>query len=68
VVELALIAGITEAGGADARVVAAVVLHRLLTFVLPIGIGAITYLYWRHNRSWRDSAPPLSETGTVVSS
>jgi uncharacterized protein (TIRG00374 family) len=63
VVELALIAGLTEAGGDGARVVAAVLLHRLLTFVLPIGIGAVTYLYWRRNRSWRDSAPPLSETG-----
>jgi uncharacterized protein (TIRG00374 family) len=68
VVELALITGITQAGGADARVVAAVVLHRLLTFVLPIAIGAVTYLYWRRNRSWRDSAPRLSEVGTVVSS
>ena len=21
--------------------------------------GAITYVYWRRNRSWRDTAPPL---------
>ena len=21
--------------------------------------GGLTYLYWRHNRSWRDSAPPM---------
>lgn len=66
VVELALIAGLTEAGGDDARVVAAVLLHRLLTFVVPIGVGGLTYLYWRRNRSWRDSAPPLSDSGTVV--
>jgi uncharacterized membrane protein YbhN (UPF0104 family) len=66
VVELALIAGLTGAGGDDARVVAAVLLYRLLTYVLPIAVGGLTYLYWRRNRSWRDSAPPLSETGTVV--
>jgi uncharacterized membrane protein YbhN (UPF0104 family) len=66
VVELALIAGLTQAGGDGSRVVAAVLLHRLLTYVLPIGVGGLTYLYWRRNRSWRDSAPPLSESSTVV--
>lgn len=66
VVELALITGLTEAGGDGAGVVAAVLLHRLLTFVLPIGVGGVTYLYWRRNRTWRDSAPPLSDGGTVV--
>jgi putative heme transporter len=60
VVELALIAGLTGAGGDDARVVAAVLLYRLLTYVLPIVIGALTYVYWRRNKSWRDSAPPLT--------
>ena len=25
----------------------------------PIIFGAITYVYWRRNRSWLDSAPPL---------
>jgi putative heme transporter len=60
VVELALIAGLTRAGGDDARVVAAVLLYRLLTYVLPIVVGALTYVYWRRNKSWRDSAPPLT--------
>ena len=59
VVELALIAGLTRAGGDDAQVVAAVLLYRLLTYVLPILLGALTYIYWRRNSSWRDSAPPL---------
>jgi uncharacterized membrane protein YbhN (UPF0104 family)/membrane-associated phospholipid phosphatase len=59
VVELALIAGLTGAGGDAARVVAAVLLYRALTFVLPIGVGVGTYVFWRRNRSWRDSAPPL---------
>jgi uncharacterized membrane protein YbhN (UPF0104 family)/membrane-associated phospholipid phosphatase len=61
VVELALIAGLTRAGGENARVVAAVLLFRLLTYVLPIVLGGIAYLVWRANHSWRDSAPPLSE-------
>jgi putative heme transporter len=67
VVELALIAGLTRAGGADAPVVAAVLLFRLLTYILPILVGALTYIYWRRNRSWRDSAPPLPVEFTAVS-
>ncbi len=59
IIELALISGITRAGGADAPVVASVLIFRLLTYVVPIIFGAITYLYWRRNRSWLDSAPPL---------
>jgi uncharacterized protein (TIRG00374 family) len=59
VVELALITGLVAAGGEEAGVVAAVLLYRVLTFVLPIFVGAGTYVFWRRNRSWRDSAPPL---------
>ena len=63
VVELALIAGLTQAGGDSARVVAAVLVYRLLTYVLPIVIGAGTYVFWRRNRSWRNSAPPMRVDG-----
>ncbi|HEX8803686.1 MAG TPA: lysylphosphatidylglycerol synthase domain-containing protein [Acidimicrobiales bacterium] len=59
IVELALIAGLRGAGGDDAPVVAAVLTYRLLTYVLAIALGAATYLYWRRNRSWLGSAPPL---------
>ncbi len=59
VVELALIGGLTRAGGDDAPVVAAVLLFRLLTYVLPIALGLGAYILWRRNRSWLDSAPPL---------
>ena len=61
VVELALIAGLTQAGGDDAAVVAAVLVFRVLTWLLPIVIGAGTYVYWRRKRSWFDSAPPLED-------
>lgn len=60
VVELALITGLTRAGGDPAQVVAAVLLFRLLTYVLPIFLGSFTYVVWRRKRSWwTDSAPPL---------
>jgi uncharacterized protein (TIRG00374 family) len=61
IVELALISGITAAGGERAEVVAAVLVFRLLTYVVPIVLGALTYLYWRRNTSWRDSAPPAPD-------
>jgi uncharacterized protein (TIRG00374 family) len=60
VVELGLTAGLTAAGGERAQVVAAVLIFRILTYVLPIPFGLATYSFWRRNRSWRDSAPPLS--------
>ncbi|MCA1690777.1 MAG: YbhN family protein [Actinobacteria bacterium] len=60
VVELALIAGLTTAGGYRPEVVAAVLIYRFLTYVLPIPFGLATYLFWRRNTSWRNSAPPLS--------
>lgn len=60
VVELGLIAGLTTAGGEEAEVVAAVLIFRGLTYLLPIPLGLLTYLFWRRNTSWRNSAPPLS--------
>jgi uncharacterized protein (TIRG00374 family) len=59
IIELALIASLTDAGGEDAAVVASVLIYRLLTYVAPIIFGAVTYVYWRRNRSWRDSAPTM---------
>jgi uncharacterized protein (TIRG00374 family) len=59
VIELALIGGLDAAGGAHVPVVGAVLVFRLLTYVAPIPLGLVTYLYWRRNSSWIDSAPPL---------
>jgi putative heme transporter len=47
VVELGLTATLVAAGGQEARVVAAILLYRLLTFVLPIPLGVISYALWR---------------------
>jgi uncharacterized protein (TIRG00374 family) len=68
VIELALIAGIDAAAGdgAHAQVVGAVLLFRLLTYVIPIPFGLITYVFWRRNKSWLDSAPPLPPELTAV--
>lgn len=34
-------------------ILAAVVLYRLATFLVPIPIGLVTYLYWRRSTKWR---------------
>jgi uncharacterized protein (TIRG00374 family) len=60
VIELALITGLSAAGGDRALVAAAVLMFRALTYVLPIPIGLATYIFWQRNRSWRrepNSAP-----------
>ncbi|MGZ4508980.1 MAG: lysylphosphatidylglycerol synthase transmembrane domain-containing protein [Blastococcus sp.] len=62
VVELALITGLSAAGGSRALVAAAVLVFRTLTYVLPIPIGIATYIFWRRNRSWR--RPPNSAPRT----
>ncbi len=59
VVELGYTAGL--AAGLDepmrAKVVAAVLVFRALTYFLPIPLGATAYLFWRRNRSWRAESP-----------
>lgn len=51
VVELGLSAALVAAGGDEASVVAAVLVYRLVTFVLPIPIGMGTYFLWRREAS-----------------
>ena len=64
VIELALITGLSTAGGPRALVAAAVLVFRALTFVLPILIGLGTYVFWQRNRSWR--RPPNSAPRTEL--
>jgi uncharacterized membrane protein YbhN (UPF0104 family) len=42
-----LFAGLVVAGGAKPQVVAAVLVYRALTWLLPIPVGVATYLWWR---------------------
>ncbi len=57
VVELGYAAALTIGLSAtlNARVVAAILVFRTITYVLPIPLGAVTYVVWRRNRSWRMS-------------
>ena len=61
VVELGLAGALVLAGGAKAQVVAAVLVFRVLTFLLPIPIGAVTYWLWR-----RAEGHPQAPTNTRV--
>ncbi|MGY1825325.1 flippase-like domain-containing protein [Blastococcus sp. SYSU DS0541] len=65
VVEVALIAGLAAAGGPRAPVAAAVLLFRALSYVLPIPLGLGSYLFWRHNRSWRREPNAAPRTALV---
>ncbi|MFI5100187.1 MAG: YbhN family protein [Actinomycetes bacterium] len=55
VVEIVLVAvlgyGLPESD--QPAVIAAVLLYRVATFLVPIPIGLVTYLYWRHSQTWR---------------
>jgi uncharacterized membrane protein YbhN (UPF0104 family) len=66
IIELGLIGGLTAAGGDRPQVVAAVLVYRMLTYVVPIALGILTYLYWRRNTSWLDTAPPLAPEFSVA--
>lgn len=57
VVELGLTAALVVAGGDREAVVAGVLVYRALTYLVPIPLGALTYLVWRRRTSWRRPAP-----------
>jgi putative heme transporter len=61
VAEAALIAllGVGVPPEYDTQIVAAVLLFRLATWLLPIPLGAGAYLFWRYNHSWRRATPPV---------
>src|SRR5262249_17845219 len=44
--------------GNDDAIVAGVLLFRLVTYVLPIAVGAGCYVFWQRKRSWRRAPPP----------
>ena len=56
VVELGLTAALAAVGGNEAKIVAAVLIFRALTFVLPIPLGGLGYLAWRRGRNRRRPA------------
>ena len=62
VIEVAMISGLAAAGGDHAAVAAGVLVFRVLTYVLPIPLGVLTYVFWQRNKSWR--RPPNSAPRT----
>lgn len=56
VVELGMTAALTAAGGNEGQVVAAVLIFRVLTFVLPIPLGGAMYILWRRGAAERARA------------
>jgi uncharacterized membrane protein YbhN (UPF0104 family) len=64
VVEVVLIGGLVAAGGAKPEVVAAVLIYRALTWLLPVPIGVGTYLGWRR-RSWLAPSTPAPSPVSV---
>jgi putative heme transporter len=59
-VVLTLVLGYGLPQSDQAAVLAAVLLYRIATFLVPIPIGLVTYLYWRKSTAWRcdvDSKP-----------
>ena len=57
VVELVLIGGLVAAGGAKPQVVAAVLVYRALTWLLPIPMGVGCYLWWRRRPGAASTTP-----------
>lgn len=50
---LTLVLGYGLPESQQAAVLAAVLLYRIATFLVPIPIGLVTYLYWRRSTAWR---------------
>ena len=65
VVEAVLIGGLVAAGGDKAKVAAAVLVYRALTWLLPIPVGVGTYLWWR-SRSGSATAGQAPGAGVEV--
>ena len=71
VVELGLTVGLQVAADLsgvsetlyESKIAASVLVFRAITFFLPIPLGAISYMIWRTNKSWRKSAPPNNQEG-----
>lgn len=69
VVELGLVSALDVAGGDRELVVAAVLVFRTLTYVLPVPLGAVTYVLWRRSlaegqgsSSWPSSRRTVSRS------
>jgi uncharacterized protein (TIRG00374 family) len=60
ILELGLAGALIAAGGAHAETVAAVLVYRTVSLLLPVPVGAITYAVWRCSSRWRRAPGSLS--------
>jgi uncharacterized protein (TIRG00374 family) len=58
VVELGMTAALIAAGAPNAEAVAAVLVYRTVSYLLPLPLGAVTYFVWRWNARWRRAPAP----------
>ncbi|WP_138759825.1 lysylphosphatidylglycerol synthase transmembrane domain-containing protein [Modestobacter altitudinis] len=68
VIEVAMISGLAAAGGDRPAVAAGVLVFRVLTYVLPIPFGVLTYVFWQRNTSWRREPNTAPRTDLVPES
>ena len=66
VVELGATAALVAAGGAEAAVVAGVLVFRALTYLLPIPVGLLTYLRWRQRAGHRKASLEAARSDLVA--
>lgn len=52
--ELGYVGVLVAFGGAEASVVAGVLVFRTLTYLLPVALGGVAYAVWRHRTGWRE--------------
>ncbi len=62
VVELALTAGLVAADGPRPEVVAAILVYRALTYLLPVPLGVLTYAWWRRTTAHSPAVPSFEGT------
>lgn len=66
VVELGYTAALVAAGGPEAQVVAAVLVFRALTYLLPIPWGLLTYARWKQRAARRRTRVEGAKEGAAV--
>jgi uncharacterized protein (TIRG00374 family) len=59
VAELAYVGLLTQEGGSHAEVVAGTLLFRVLTYLIQIPVGAVTYLMWRRQQTKKPAAAKI---------
>jgi hypothetical protein len=57
------VSSMVAAGGDKAKVVAAVLVYRALTWLLPVPLGVGTYLWWRRRSITRPAVEAPSPVG-----